>query len=249
MDEHQFFSDKIVALFEKHKLTSLIDYGCGDGELLKKIQKLLNANISLYGIDYFNRFPEDKRPESSDRLKFVDKESDEFNDLLKNPRAALIISTWALHHFKYPQKEFKTMHSMLTGGGLVFLVDFLFANESNGQRVKNLFSFVDEAYLAFKGSFHRHHYTLEEARDLMDATSFEIVSDEIEQVPEDHPENEEMAEHFKKHLEQRIASFDTVKPPKLLKDYFTMQYSKIIELIDEHGFDHGPFFLFVLRKK
>lgn len=249
MDERELFSQKIGELVKEHAITSIVDYGCGEGELLKRIHETVSPGLTLFGIDYFSRFPEEKRPASEGALRFIDKDSDDFATFLAEQDCGLVITTWAFHHFEYPLKELKTMHSMLRKGGFVFLVDFHFSNESDAERVKNFFSFVDEAYLAFKGSYHRHHYTLKQAFDIIEATPFEVLSHELQALPSSEEENREVGDFFKEHMKKRISLIQESSEGQLFKEYFSQQYSQIIDLIDTIGYAHGPFFMIVLQKK
>jgi len=177
-DKYDFVLRKIIPLIEERKSLNICDYGCGSGELLKKLQKM-NPDLNYVGIDYFSKFTENNPlTEENIPIKFVDRESDEFERMKDSGEFDLVISTFALHHFHYPVSELQTICSMIARKGLLVIVDLMFSTETKSEITRAFSSFFSEIERAVKKGYHRHHYTLGEAKDLINAIPHRIINAE-----------------------------------------------------------------------
>ncbi|MGM0608734.1 MAG: class I SAM-dependent methyltransferase [Candidatus Muiribacteriota bacterium] len=168
----EFIFEKISNIIKEKNLHNILDFGCGSGELLKKLARE-HPDKNFYGVDYFSLFGK-KIDNENLNIKFIDKDGPEFESLFKNLSFELIITLFTLHHFKYPVKELQTIESLLEEDGTFFLLDHDFDNSNSELSMKNIHFFVMEICDAFQNKYHRHHYHVEEALDLMEATDLKV---------------------------------------------------------------------------
>jgi 2-polyprenyl-3-methyl-5-hydroxy-6-metoxy-1,4-benzoquinol methylase len=242
------FQNEIIQFVKSHDIQSVCDYGCGRGDILKLINKNSAGNLVLTGVDYFDKFSEEYRPESTNEITFIDRSSEQFLEWKIQERVDLVITTWSLHHYHYPVTELKTIESFLKDEGYLYLIDLSFINDTEGQIIKNLFTFIDEQILAFQGRYHRHHYTLEEALDMLRGTGLKILESknrkESTSESDFHNQRKEMVEYVDKRLE--FVERNTLSP--LLKDYFKRELQNIRRMIEKYGIEHTTYFKVVCRK-
>ncbi len=169
--KHLQFKAICSEIIKSKKIKTVCDYGCGNGEFLDSLQKE-NPEVRFVGIDYFSKY--DIIVIDNRNIEFLDK--DIFD---KNPEGYhfdMIVSTFALHHFQYPITEINKMCSSLLTNGYFLLIDHLFITSTRAKISKAISSFVGEIQSAVKGSYHRHHYTIDEVKDLFQAIPVKIES-------------------------------------------------------------------------
>ncbi len=174
---YDFILTKLMPMIETYKIKNICDYGCGDGELLEKLNTQ-KKDLSLTGIDYFSKFG-DKNPQNNKSdISYIDRESAEYEKLSELNKFDMVLSTFALHHFQYPIGELQLLTDLVKSGGYLVFVDLVFQTDNQAKIAKNISSYIEEMGLAIKGHYHRHHYTLEEVKDLIKAIPVEIVTAE-----------------------------------------------------------------------
>ncbi len=235
---NNFILKKIIPVIEQTDCRTICDYGCGDGKLLEKLNEL-NSDLELTGIDYFNRFCDnDPRKNDSPVAHYVDRESDEYQQLVDSSGFDLLLSTFALHHFQSPISELQAMVSMVKPGCQLIFIDYAFQNRNPAEVTKNISSFIQEMSMAIRKFHHRHHYTLDEALDLMKAVPVEV--DEAVELT-----NEETATERKENvvdsLEQNALTHASIQ--KNASDFWKTIWPPFWELeesfIKEHGLDYS----------
>ncbi len=247
-DIYDFISQKILKIIEERDIKSVCDYGCGEGQLLKLLKKQIPQPISLTGIDYFSKFrDEDRVHKTTDGIHFVEKDSDEFKKLSDENKFDLIISTFALHHYQYPILELQTIYEMLTDNGIIYIIDLDFKNENKAQIVTNYFSFINEFLSSIKGRFHRHHYTLKEALDLLKGVKVNILYDYESKYDEKEKERRENSQDFLKRNERSINSLE--KAPPIYRKIFSQLFRLKQELIEEFQIEFSSLFTIVAQKR
>lgn len=185
-DLHEGILDHLLPLIDQSGAVEICDYGCGGGELLSDIADR-RSGLKLTGIDYFSRFvpPGEESPEPTP-FNRIDRESDEFTRLLENGRFDLIVSTFAVHHFRHPVRELRQLAKLVRPGGRVVLYDHCVDLDSEAAIAKGVQSLFGEYFAVLKGGYHKRHYTLDEMQDLMLAIPAEMIESEafrIEQTP------------------------------------------------------------------
>ncbi len=224
--------DKILDLAGNKKLRTICDYGCGDGELLSYLNEHI-PGLELYGIDYFSKFG---GGEEETVFTKIDRDCDDFRDLINSRRFDLVISTHALHHFQYPVNELRTIGSMITPGGYLDLYDHCFDRDSWRGYSRSLSSLISEATSALRGNYHRHHFTLEEAVDLAAVISGEVVLQEefrLEITDDDYTRT------ALKNIERNQGIIEKIKAnwPQDWQDIFVSLYELDCRTIEKHGMD------------
>ena len=242
---NKFILSKILPIISKNKCITICDYGCGNGELLEKLQKE-NQNLNLFGIDYFNKFKIETPKNTT--VKYVDRENDEFPKLQKDNKFDMIISTFALHHFQYPVSEIQLLSDLIKPNGFLIFIDFVFQNDSRSKITKNISSFIEEMGASIKGQYHRHHYTLAEAKDLLKAIPSEICEafEEINELSED--DKKENSEHKLKRnsiIQKNIKE----KAPDFWKEVWIPFFEQERILIEKNGIDYSSLFLIYAKRK
>lgn len=243
----EYLDQRLLKLIKTHSLKSICDYGCGNGDLLQRISKRVEADVSLTGIDYISLWPEEHRPVSNDRIAFIDREGNEFKKLIKERgKYDLIISSFALHHYQYPIKELNTIENLLAHGGCLFIADLNFDNDNDSQTVKNISSFIDETFSAFRKKYHRHHYTLEEAKDLLSSVNL-LICDAHDAKVDIGNDIKEDTQHSIEHADRLLELNRQFKNP-ILEDFFklTIDYKK--KILKKHKIDYSSMFVIVARK-
>ena len=243
------FEKKVVEFVKKHKLKSLCDYGCGDGSGLERLADSLATDVSLIGIDYFSRFREDKRPKPSEKFELIDRDGEEYKTFLnKKESMDLVLSSYALHHYEYPVTELQAIASLLREGGYLYLWDFLFVREEPVEILQSTNSFLHEAGSALVGAYHRHHYTLEQAVDLIKGTPLVITDSGLEKIDIPEGETEEENREAIKRIDKSVEAVGKNVEKELLKDYLLtlLEFHKKYFLV--YGTDYSSVFSIVARK-
>jgi len=249
------FVERTVLRLIKHQgLRSVCDYGCGDGDLLKRIDRKTEQRLRLTGIDYFSR---DKRwrkewalpaASPSRNLTFVDRESRALRRLTDMGGAfELVTSICALHHFQYPCAELQSIRSLTRPGGFVLLADWDFEGATAPGATKNLFSFLSESFHAFAGKYHRHHYTLEQAQDLFLATGLKVVRAETVRFRNPTRVKERSRENALHSMGHMIKANSTTPDP-VVKRYFEKEFALVRPLVNKYGIDYPSMYLLIAQK-
>lgn len=247
-----FINRKLMDLIKGQRIGSICDYGCGSGELLRRLRERVSPECRLVGVDYFLRWPVDSRPGLVDGVQFIDRESDEFKALLTTNRPDekfdLVISSFALHHFRLPVTEMGNLRALSASQGRLLVIDFGFENKSDSETVKNITSFAGEMLAAFRGKFHRHHYTLEEALDLFKAIPVQIIdSGEVRLAISDDEKGEDLA-HSIRHHDHDLKAIQTIEKP-ILVNYLTDLAQTNVKLLKQCGIDYSLVFFILGQRK
>lgn len=242
---NKFILSKILPIITKNKCKTICDYGCGNGELLEKLQKE-NPNLNLLGIDYFNKY-KIEIPQNT-TVKYIDRGNNEFSNLQKDDKFDMIISTFALHHFQYPVSEIQLLSDLIKPNGFLIFIDFAFKNDSRSKITKNISSFIEEMGASIKGRYHRHHYTLAEAKDLLNAIPIEICEacEETNELSED--EKKENIEHKLKRnsiIQKNIKE----KAPDFWKEVWIPFFEQEKKLLESNGIDYSSLFFISAKLK
>ena len=94
---------KVLKLYSKDKELTIIDLGCGNGDMLREIAKYgrrSNRKFKLIGVDA-NRFTTDYAKELSEGYENISYEQlDVFNKKFENLEYDIALATLFIHHFK-----------------------------------------------------------------------------------------------------------------------------------------------------
>ena len=248
-DAHAFLLDKILGLVRDYPIRSVLDYGCGTGALMKQAGEKARRSLALTGIDYFASYEEKERPVSDAKHTFIDRGGEGFAAFLATaPKYDLVVSTFALHHYRNPVKELQGLEEMLHPGGLLFVADMNFDNGNDARRAKNLTSYVGEMFAAFRGKYHRHHYAREEALDLFRALDVKVLESADFEVP-NPPEGMEVEargtlQHLE-HMEKMLPEF----PTPLIADFFRMAIDYEKKAVPDCKIDYSANFFIIAKKR
>ncbi len=245
-DMHSFLATHILPIIAKNNSISICDYGCGTGTLLELLQKE-NPKLILTGIDYLSKY-KNKNPQNREEnnISYIDKDDDDYNKLVSSEKFDMIISTFSLHHFKYPVRELQTIYNLVKPNGILLFVDFGFINNTKAKFTKNISSFIDEMGQAVKGRYHRHHYTLDEALDLFNAIPVD-TSDSFEVAKE--ISNGEMHDAVNSKIKRNLLIQKNLKEkaPDFWRDAWIPFFEQEKYLIEEYGTDYSDLFFIIAK--
>lgn len=165
-DSKELIVKQLIPLIEEHNCRTVCDYGCGDSELL---QMLLanNSSLQLTGIDYFEHANENEINNAKAKgIHLIERASVEYKELCAEPVFDMIVSTFALHHFQYPVQELQSIAHLVKPGGLLAFFEHKHDPTTRAGINKAIISFISELQMSLSKGYHRHHYSLEEAKDL-----------------------------------------------------------------------------------
>lgn len=223
---------RLVALMTSENYTRFYDHGCGDADLLGRLHAAL-PGASLTGVDYFSRFGEhNPLTKPHDGLHLIDRQSEEFDQLTAT--YDVVFSSCSLHHFKHPVQELRLMMQKVAPGGRLVLCDFAFVNDARAEVVKNISSFVSEMKAAIKGKYHRHHYTLDEAEDLICALDRPVLVAEVIPAQLSDAELQETLEHSL-HMNQRAVEMITANAGDFWQDVWLPFIQQDTALLQKYG--------------
>jgi SAM-dependent methyltransferase len=242
-----YVQNLIIDFIREEDEESVCDYGCGKGGLLDLLDREFPGRLRLAGVDYFSRFPETQRRGTGAGIVFVDRETDEFQDLLQGRGFDLVVSTYALHHYQYPVGELRNMAALLARGGAMIIADLAFDNLNRAQIVKNICSYVWESLDAFRGKYHRHHYTLEEALDIVSAADVEVTEASKKRIPLDDADLDEETRSQLAHFDRAMAALPEFKDP-IMRDYFGFLIPRARALVEEYRIDYSSILIIIARK-
>lgn len=235
-------SDIIIDKAMKYNVISICDYGCGPGELLDLLYEK-KPEFQFTGIDYFKKH-EIKKSENA-QIRFIDREDNEYHQLSEN--FDMIISTYALHHFQYPVSELKRIYSLLKPGGIMIFFDHQLILDTKPKIVKAYSSLLGEIESTMKKKYHRHHYTIDEASDLLSCLPAEILEvKELVDVLTEKERNEDR-DFF---LERNRKIQDMIK--ENASDFWKTIWLPLFELeeqlMTEHNIDYSDYFYILMKK-
>ncbi|MCU0606076.1 MAG: class I SAM-dependent methyltransferase [Candidatus Edwardsbacteria bacterium] len=232
----------ILGLIKRTGARAVCDYGCGDGALLKRLDRMTGQRLQLTGIDYFSSRKKEDRPKGAGNLRFIDRVSREYRRVVEQGGVFdLIVSAFTLHHFRRPLEELAVLGRLLKPRGTLFLADLEFANDSGDQAAKNLFSFLSEEFHTFQGTYHRHHYTRDEALPLFAAAGLAVRSSRSLTVDFPGHERKEETGHALRNLDRmRVANRKTANAHQ--RRYFDARIEQMAALVKQHGIDYSRLF-------
>jgi SAM-dependent methyltransferase len=236
----------VTELITEEGITSVCDFGCGSGHLLESLRAHVPHDLDLVGVDYFSRMPEVRRPRSDAGFRQVDNDSPEFEALLRGePGFDLVISTDALHHFRLPIRELRAIHSLMRPGAHLLLADPEYRHDSAEVATRSINTYLCEIHAALRGKFHRHHYSLEEALDLLDAIPLvEVETAWLERAALDPGSRKQgILEMFGKIDDQAGESLDAVSEEFLRR---LLELGR--ELVERHGIQGSRSFMIRARR-
>ena len=245
---YDYLVEKISEIIDANSAKTICDYGCGNGQLLNKLSMRWENKVKLYGIDYFSAMPEETKLQVNHKIEYIDKNSSSFDKLIQKEKVFdLIISTFSLHHYQYPVSEMRTIHNLTSPEGYNVFMDINFHNNNDSQLITNIHTFNSEMFTAFLGKYHRHHYTLEEAIDLISSNDVSVVETLNRKFDTDIHECEENLTHAIKHIDKAICLSESFDSP-ILKNYFQMIFEYERKLINQYKLDYSDVFIIVTRK-
>ena len=99
---------------------SLIDYGCGTGEVLYSLLSS-NSKLKVYGVDP----SEQMREKAREKLQgFQSVEILSLEQIKSLPKVDLVLTTNALHHFKQPVEVLTTLIGLAKSNGSIYVSDY-----------------------------------------------------------------------------------------------------------------------------
>jgi SAM-dependent methyltransferase len=237
-DIHAFFAEHLLPIIDANHCRDVCDYGCGEGELLRVLREK-RPDLNLTGIDYFGRYASREGFEAQDfnGIATIDREGAEYEALLTEPRFDMVISTFAIHHFRTPVQELRQLTGLARPGGLAVFFDHCVDLSSEAGIVKALQSGLGEIYATLKGGYHRRHYTLAEAQDLFLAVPVEMVEAIELRCPFTE---EETRENAMRHAERTTKIIGFVEEST---DFWKSVFHPLLNLersmLEAHGLDFG----------
>jgi len=241
-DIYQQITQICTQLITENNVKTVLDYGCGKGHLLELLQSK-NPDVQFFGTDYFRKY--DIKLVNNNSIQFIDRE--DIDNSFSNHSFDLIVSTFALHHFQYPVSELQKIYAFLTNNGHFIMFDHQIVLDSHAKIVKTVSSLIGEIEGCLKKSYHRHHYTIEEAKDL-----FKAIPVNIEAVVElkDQISTEEMLEDQQEKLERnrKIQQMVSQNSSDFMKSIWLPLYQLEEKLIESYQIDFTDVF-YILAKK
>ena len=231
--------EKLSKMLETQGLDSICDYGCGDGKLLFQLANMYPEK-RFTGIDTFSQWPREKVPQNTENVSFIDRHGPQFAELIKHPTFDVLSTICTIHHFGLPISELRILESLLhRPKGKLLIIDFAFSNENEGERVKNLLSFTSEMASLFIGGYHRHHYQLDELKDLLSATNLKIneAYEEKGRATEEELANAKV--RARNHLERIRGRVSKMTESNALPQYFNCLLEQNSSLIEELPIDYS----------
>ena len=244
---HDFIISKLLPIIEENGCMNICDYGCGDGELLEKLIKR-NPDLNLTGIDYLNMYGENNpQNKKNTKVKYVERKSDEFGNLKDSGQFDLVISTFALHHYQYPVSELQLISNLMSDNGLLVIFDHMFKIDSRAEVTKAISSFISEIERSIKRSYHRHHYTLDEAKDLLKTFPNKIIlAEELKNEMTEEEINEE--NNYGLNRNRKIQGIINKNATDYWKSVWLPLFKLEESLLDEYGIDYSSIFCICAKK-
>ena len=230
---------RLSKMLKNPAVETICDYGCGDGKLLSQLAKKFPQK-SFLGVDTFSQWSPDKVPKDDENIRFVDRFSKSFEELAQNERFDIISTVCTVHHFTLPITEVRLLEALLhPQKGKLLLIDFAFSNNKEGERVKNLLSYTSEMTSAFIGGHHRHHYKLDELKDLLSATTLVIEEAQLVNEPATDEELIDAKERARKHVARIKRRISEIKDGKAIQRCLNRLLEENSHLIEELPVDYS----------
>ncbi len=235
--EDQAIIKYLLSIVDVQNINSICDYGCGDGRILKKIEKELPFGKRYIGIDnWSNEHNSNKIPDDEEFIKFVDNGSSSIGEFIESNQYDLVYSSFALHHFRFPIKELKRLECLVAPEGYLILVD-LYPDYTDAEKIAaNVLHFNSQMMNALKGDYHHVPYTKEEIRDLLLSLNLEIVKQKVINVEINKKELADYKLSFPERLKKSADKvfLDNLSDPVLL-EVFKSTLQLIRDVINKYG--------------
>lgn len=113
---HSYIAEPIIKLLDHTKNKNILDLGCGNGALVKR---LVNLDFNAFGTDASTTGIEKASEFSNERFALQDLSADELPEKFKNLKFDTIISTEVIEHLYDPKSfiKFCKKHLKDNGGG------------------------------------------------------------------------------------------------------------------------------------
>ncbi len=93
--EDQLILDFLATILDKNNISSLCDYGCGDGRLIKLLKDKYPNTIKYTGIDFWsNKFSNKEMPENEDQINFIDNGSVNIDEFIEPHCFDIVFSSY-----------------------------------------------------------------------------------------------------------------------------------------------------------
>ena len=171
---------QIKRFISNNKISSVCDYGCGDGGLLKYLKLVLFKKIDFYGIDIFEY--QDTAFLNSLGIRTIEKRT-LTKQACKKISFDLIVSIRSMHHFVSPNNDFTLMAEMTTDKSIIWIFDYASINVFSSKRVAS----SDIEYSNDK--MHRY-YSLDSALSILESSGLVILDSRSDIVDVDGNELE-----------------------------------------------------------
>jgi len=178
--EDQLILDFLATILDKNNISSICDYGCGDGRVIKLLKEKYPDTIKYAGIDFWsNEFSSKEIPENEDQINYVDNGSRNIGKFIETNSFDIVFSSYALHHFRLPIKELKRMENLISPNGFLILFDIYKDYTDEKAVADNVFFGHSQIMTAMRGNYHRIPYTEDEVRDLLLALDMKFTEQKI----------------------------------------------------------------------
>ncbi len=228
------------SLLDIKNINSICDYGCGDGRLLRKIEKVIPAGGKYTGIDnWSDAYASNKIPDDEGFYNFLNNANPDFEKFIEGNQYDLVYSKFALHHFRSPIKELKRLESLTAPGGNIVIIDMYRDCADEKKTVDNVLFFNAQMIRALKGDYHHVPYTKEETCDLLLVMDAEIIDQEVIFIETSEKEKVEyklaMAEINREMAEKADLEDSSKNGHKILMEVLksTLQYN--LDLVNTYG--------------
>lgn len=242
----QFMSAIISTAINEYQIRSICDYGCGNGELLGILHQK-HPQLKICGIDYFDgRYPDLR--ETDVPFRMIDRSSSDYDKTIADQHFDMVVSTFALHHFQYPVQELRNVSELVRPSGILELFDHAVDLDSQGGVTKGLSTLIWEIFDALKGRYHRHHYTLKEALDLLSAVPVDVCKAVEIRLKLNPEKNEEQRQRYLTRLSDTRS-----KMLENLDEYWQSIFLPLLDLdratVERYGMDYSKIMHVRARKR
>ncbi len=254
LDKYKSRCDEVIFaelcnFIKKHNVKTICDYGCGDGELLNKLITEYPETLSCVGVDCWNIYgDESPKPSDTKSIQYLDNSIASFKNDMEEKGFDLVISTFALHHFKLPIGELRKIESFANTNGYIFLVDMMTKYEDEFITT-NILWLHDYAYLNLINEYHGVPYTKEQMKDLAGALDCDLV--EIKEMDFDFTQEDEreFSDYFLENSKKAIAENKTGPDDHgIINELFQNQKSFHVEMLKKQHRKKNPLGKIVLQR-
>ena len=248
-----FALEAISDIAKKYDVRSLCDIGCGGAFLLSELRSIVSSDVQLTGIDFKTQLPNEETRLRLKPITFVGRETDDFQALYskklrKSEGFNLIVSTMALHHFRYPLSELGTIAKLTKPGGYVWIYDFSFQIKSETDFLRASLSLMDEAFANLIGEFHRHHFTLAEALDLIKEETWEIIEAKEFRLMLEKDEAADESQRMLQTCKKKLSRFYEIEDERA-RAWLQKSFEYLETRLGQFPIDFIPVFSLLLKKR